>query len=418
MSVREFRLPDLGEGLEEAEITEWMVSAGEQVALNQPLCRVETAKAEVEVPSPFAGTVVDRQGEVGETLPVGSVLVRIETAETAPASSTPTAERESVLVGYGVDPSHGASHRRRRSQRLATPAAAHASKPLAKPTVRKLAIDLGVDLRRIGAGSGRGGVITADDVRASLVPAAEPELVEVAAPAEAGSTIAFRGVRAAMAAKMVQSRSTIPEATCGLWVDCTRMLQARATLEDEARSRGLDTRITPFTLILRATIEALRRSPTLNAQLDEAARQILLLDQIHLGMATATPHGLMVPVIRDAHLLSTTQLAVEMSRLAAGARDRSLKPGELTGSTFTVSNFGAFGLDDGNPVINHPEAAILGVGAIKERVWAVDGALAVRSTAKFSCAFDHRIADGAEAGSFLRTLGELIEEPERLLLGL
>ncbi|MDH3753014.1 MAG: 2-oxo acid dehydrogenase subunit E2, partial [Acidimicrobiia bacterium] len=220
----------------------------------------------------------------------------------------------------------------------------------------------------------------------------------------------LRGIRGILADRMTVSRRTIPDASCGLAVDASRLLAIRSRLQDDEPDRSAD--VTPFTMILAATVQALHRWPMLNATLDEANRTIHLLDDIHLGIATATEHGLMVPVLHDAHRCSLADMAAETRRLAAGARDRSLAPSELMGSTFTVSNFGAFGVDDGVPVINHPEAAILGIGAIAPRPWVANDALSVRSAVTLTVAFDHRVCDGAEAAGFLRTLGDLIENAE------
>jgi pyruvate dehydrogenase E2 component (dihydrolipoamide acetyltransferase) len=209
---------------------------------------------------------------------------------------------------------------------------------------------------------------------------------------------------------MSESRTTIPEATCGRWVDATPLVEMRPALEASA---GI--RVTPFSMIARFTVLALLENPALNAAFDAEAAVIRQYGAVHLGVATATERGLVVAVVRSAHERTLVELAAEIDRLAEGARAGSLAPAELTGSTFTISNFGAFGLDDGNPVINHPEAAILGVGALEARPWVVDGTLAVRHTVKLTCAFDHRVADGADAGAFLGRLASLLEQPGQLL---
>ncbi|MDP8928588.1 MAG: 2-oxo acid dehydrogenase subunit E2 [Actinomycetota bacterium] len=407
MVARDFLLPDLGEGLEEAEIVAWNVSVADHVELNQDICEVETAKAVVAVPCPFSGTVLERFGDVGDTLEVGAPLIRVDTAAPGEASSATarehvtieSAEAPDVLVGYGegVVP----SRRPPRSR-------GEVVKPLAKPPVRKLAKNLGVDLVSLAPGSGPGGIITGADVReaAGVAPSA----------GELASSLPLAGVRKRVAEKTARSRAEIPEATCGLWVDCTALWDVRERLTAAAAAEGEQVALTPFALLLRATVLALRRFPILNARLDTEAGEIRLLEEIHLGIATDAPQGLVVPVIRNAERRSTLDLASELQRLVDAARRGSIGQEELAGSTFTVTNYGALGLDDGNPVINHPEAAILGVGAMKQRPWVVEGELAVRRVAKLVCVFDHRIMDGAEAGGFLGYLGGLVEDPARMLL--
>jgi 2-oxoisovalerate dehydrogenase E2 component (dihydrolipoyl transacylase) len=506
--IKDFLLPDLGEGLEEGEIVEWHVAVGDVVELNQPVADIETAKAVVAVPSPFAGRVVERNGEVGDTLEVGSVLVRIDldvegggTADDAPApvatgesspaqggfetgteaadTAVPDADAEpseaiagerrpstgldadeepQPLVGYGQG--KGGQRRRRRgaaasSADLGAPTAVEVPEVLAKPPVRKLAKDLGVDLTVVAPGSGPGGVITREDVHAAA--AGEPEAAappepgapparRAPAPAETPSAPApalttvgagekpvpgfrgrtpgevepIRGIRKRIVAKMETSRREIPAATCSRDADLTELWELRKELTAEARAQGFDVKITPFAVVLRAAVIALRRYPTLNARIvgregDEPG-EIHLLEHINLGVAADTDRGLVVPNIKDAHTRSLLQLALELQELAGRARDGSLTPAELTGGTFTVNNYGAFGNDDGDPIINHPEAGILGLGAIRERPWVVDGQLAIRRVARFTLAFDHRICDGGEAGRFVTEVAELCEHPGRILL--
>lgn len=407
MVSRDFLLPDLGEGLEEAEIVAWNVSVGDQVELNQDICEVETAKAVVSVPCPFSGTVLDRFGEVGDVLRVGAPLVRVDTMPAAEASPSAagepapvgSADPPDILVGYGE--SLGPSQRPPRPR-------GEVVKPLAKPPVRKLAKDLGVDLVSLAPGSGPGGIVTGADVReaAAVAPGA----------GKLGSSVPLSGLRKRVAEKTARSRAEIPEATCGLWVDCTGLWEVRGRLSRAAVSEDAPVTLTPFALLLRATVLALRRFPIFNASLDLDAGEIRLLEEIHLGVATDAPQGLVVPVIRNAERRATLDLASELQRLVAACRQGSIGQEELVGSTFTVTNYGALGLDDGNPVINFPESAILGVGAMKERPWVVEGELAVRRVAKLVCVFDHRVMDGAEAAGFLGYLGALVEDPVRMLL--
>ena len=486
--IRDFALPDLGEGLEDGEIVRWYVEVGDVVALNDPVAEVETAKAVVDVPCPFAGRVVERLGEEGDTVLVGTVLVRIDVAEQpdvaaagdgdaapshgaepAPADEAPPArpstgldadDEPQPLVGYGQSAAPARRRRRRAaSEEAASASAAAPTKPLAKPPVRKLAQDLGVDLAALAPGSGPGGSITRAEVEAAARAGEEAEVAagtspaaeatEVAAgtgaehtttpaapaldvPATAGAAVpgfrgrhpgeveAIRGVRRRIVDKMETSRRDIPSASCSRDADLTELWELRHDLTDQARSQGYDVKITPFAVVLRAVVLALRRYPTLNARLvgrdgDEPG-EIHLLEPIHLGVAADTERGLVVPNIKDAHTKTLVQLALELQQLAGRARDGSLTPAELTGGTFTVNNYGAFGNDDGDPIINHPEGGILGLGAIRERPWVVDGAVAVRRVARFTLAFDHRICDGGEAGRFVTEVADLCERPARILL--
>lgn len=391
MTVMDFLVPDLGEGLEDATITAWSVAVGDDVELNQTLCTVETNKAEVEIPSPYAGRVVELGGREGETLPVGATLVRI-----AIDAEKPAQKRKPVLVGYGAD--DAMDH----SRRTTTPPPHRAR---TKPPVRKLAAELNVDLAAL-TGSGPDGVITREDVLAAAGRSApSPDMVTVS------------GVRAEMARRMTMSRKQIPDAHTAVQVDGTNLLRLRDRLRDRA---GDEAPITPFVLTLRLLTIALRHHPTLSATWVETTEgaQIHLHSAVHLGFGVAAPRGLLVPVVNDAHLKTTRQLAEEVARLIRGARQGTLKPTELQGSTFTVSNFGALGLDDGVPVINYPEAAILGVGSLKPRAVVVDDAVVARPTMNLTCAFDHRIADGAQVAAFMCELRDLIEAPDTALLDL
>jgi 2-oxoisovalerate dehydrogenase E2 component (dihydrolipoyl transacylase) len=397
-AVKEFLVPDLGEGLEDATITGWSVAVGEDVELNQTLCTVETNKAEVEIPSPFAGRIVELGGAEGQTLTVGSVLVRIATAATqepvAPPPSANGTARKPVLVGYGADDAMDNSRR-----------ASAGERPRAKPPVRKLAAEFNVDLSRV-MGSGPDGVITREDVLAAAGRSAPtPEMVAV------------RGVQAEMAHRMTVSRRQIPDAHAGIQVDCSGLMRLRDRLRDAADD---ESPVTPFVLTLRLLTIALRHHPNLNSTwLDTTdGPQIHLHSAVHLGFGVAAPRGLLVPVVGDAHEKTTRELATSVARLIREARAGTLKPSELQGSTFTVSNFGALGLDEGVPVINYPEAAILGMGSLKPRPVVVDGEVVVRPTMSLTCAFDHRIIDGAAVAAFLTELRDLIEAPELALLDL
>lgn len=398
-TVKEFLVPDLGEGLEDATITGWSVAVGDDVELNQTLCTVETNKAEVEIPSPYAGTIVELGGAEGDTLTVGSVLVRIATsvAEPEPVAPPPSANgtvRKPVLVGYGADDEMDNSRRGSIGER-----------PRAKPPVRKLAAELNVDLSAV-PGSGPNGVITREDVLAAAGRSAPtPEMVAV------------RGVQAEMAHRMTLSRGQIPDAHAGVHVDCSSLIRTRDRLRE---STDDESAITPFVLTLRLLTIALQHHPNLNSTWVDTTDgpQIHLHSAVHLGFGVAAPRGLLVPVVSDAQDKTTRELATVVARLVRDARAGTLKPAELQGSTFTVSNFGALGLDEGVPVINYPEAAILGMGSLKPRPVVVDGEVVVRPTMSLTCAFDHRIVDGAAVAAFLGELRELIEAPELALLDL
>lgn len=418
-------VPDLGEGLEELTIIEWFVQTGEQIELNQPLCSVETEKAVVEIPSPHEGILLTVGGGVGETLVVGSLLARFGTVG-APHSSTPAADDSNhvpraTLVGYGLDESIDRSRRRRVQPRSdVQPASAVALRPLAKPPVRQLAKTLDVDLGAL-AGSGPDGIITRDDVsRAATRSASGSPLVggpEVDDRSREYTVIPVKGVRARIADRMSESRRHIPDATCTIVVDCTRLIEVRSLLNDAARGRGLEPQVTPFSLICRLAVSALAVSPTLNSTFVEASDEIRVYRDVHLGIGTATDRGLLVAVVRQANGRSTMDLSTEITRLTAEARAATLRPVDMSGSTFTVSNFGALGLDEGIPIINHPEAAILGVGSIKPRPHVVGDQVIARATGSFTLAFDHRVCDGSEAAAFLSELRALIEAPELALLG-
>lgn len=383
-TVQTFAVPDLGEGLEEVTLTCWNVAVGDQIDLNQTLCSVETAKAEVEIPSPYAGRVVELGGAAGDVLAVGAPLVRIDTG--VPAE---TGGRAPVLVGYGADDSFDTSRRTCTST---------TGRPKAKPGARKLAAELGVELS--GVPPGPSGVITADGV---LAAAGSDELRPLGP------------VQAAMAERMALSRSKIPDAHAHVQVDGTNLLQLRGRLAEAGGAT-----ITPFVLILRLLVIALSRYPVLNATWVEAPEGPMIRTHhgVHLGFGVAAPRGLLVPVVFDAHRKTTRELADCVARLIVEARAGALKPAELQGSTFTVSNFGALGLDDGVPVINYPEAAILGIGSLKPRPVAVGDTVVVRPQMTLTCAFDHRVTDGAQVAEFLCGLRDLIENPEIALLDL
>lgn len=419
--TRDFLLPDLGEGLTDAEIVQWLVKEGDTVDLNQPIVEVETEKALVEIPSPFAGVVVKTFGDVGQRVNVGAKLISIRTGAEAPQTG-----RKEVLVGYG--PEEGAPRRRKQrrigrrgehepEQEEAAPAPA---KALATPVVRKLAREMGVDIDSV-KGTGPAGRVTREDVLAVAGRAAETADVVRLAPAQtlravpAGpeeERIPVRSIRRAIAEKMVKSKFTIPHVTEWLQIDATELMRLRADLQQSPEARDL--KISPLPIMVKALLAGLRKHPIINSSWDSSTNEIVVKHVHHVGIATDTPRGLVVPVVRDADRLNVFELAEEIARLAAAAREGKATPQDLTGSTITVTNVGSFGMESGTPVINYPEAAILAPGVIAKRPWVVDGEVVARDVMTLALTFDHRIIDGAEAGRFLRYLGDLIEKPARL----
>ncbi|MFF9628407.1 dihydrolipoamide acetyltransferase family protein [Streptomyces fradiae] len=446
--VLEFKLPDLGEGLTEAEIVRWLVSVGDVVAIDQPVVEVETAKAMVEVPCPYGGVVTARFGEEGEELPVGAPLltVAVGAEEEAPAasggagvaagpaaggSSEPADEGSgNVLVGYGTSTS---TARRRRVRPAApsapaapaAPAAPTAAQapaapvegpvPVISPLVRKLARERGIDLRQV-RGSGPDGLILRVDVEHASTAQAPAETapapaVPAAAPAGAAvERVPLRGVRGAVADKLTRSRREIPDATCWVDADATELMAARAAMNAAGGPK-----ISVLALFARICTAALARYPELNSRVDLEAREIVRLPEVHLGFAAQTDRGLVVPVVRDAHGRSAEDLTAEFARLTEVARAGALTPADLTGGTFTLNNYGVFGVDGSTPIINHPEAAMLGVGRIIPKPWVHGGELAVRQVVQLSLTFDHRVCDGGTAGGFLRYVADCVEQPAVLL---
>ncbi|MEU0206375.1 dihydrolipoamide acetyltransferase family protein [Streptomyces canus] len=422
-----FRLPDLGEGLTDAEIVEWKVAVGDTVTIDQIVVEVETAKAAVEVPVPYAGTVLRLHAEAGTPLGVGEPLITVGAvpAASVPAVPETAAERYreeeqagsgNVLIGYGTG--HEPAPRRRRRRTAAAPQApapapvAQAHAPLViSPLVRRLARDHGIDLAAL-APSGQAGVVLRRDVEQAVARQAPASTEPAPAPAVDGPVrIPLRGIRKAVADKLTRSRTEIPDATTWVDVDATGLLQAKRALEAAEPGR----RIGLLALFARICVAGLRRYPELNSTVDTERREILRFDEVHLGFAAQTDRGLVVPVVRDAHQLTTVQLAAELARLTELARTGSLPPDRLTGGTFTLNNYGVFGVDGSTPIINHPEAALLGVGRIVDKPWVVDGELTVRKVTQLSFSFDHRVCDGGTAGGFLRFVADCVERPAVLL---
>lgn len=446
--VQEFLLPDLGEGLEEAEIVHWLVAVGDRVELNQDIVEVETAKAIVTVPSPFVGTVTELGGEVGALVAVGSMLLRVRPdgeASADPEQSGDGADADGELqplVGYGREKNVVARRRRivpsgsRTAARPgpSTTTGAGSMHVAATPLVRRLAKELAVDLTLLAPGTGRDGAVTREDVRSAAagthpqVSAAAPDvgarhdLLEVPGfrGRYPGEVEVVGGIRRRIIEKMERSRRDIPSATISRDADVTALRLLRQELCAQAAAFDREIRITPFHIVMRAVVVALRRFPVLNARYDAEAGTIELLRDINLGFAVDTPRGLLVPNLRQAQGLSIVDLATGVVDLAGRARAGRAEPGELVGGTFTVNNYGAFGNDDGDPIINHPEVGILGVGVTRRRPWVVvdeagDERIEIRDIARFTLAFDHRVCDGGEAGRFVTMVADLCERPQRLL---
>jgi 2-oxoisovalerate dehydrogenase E2 component (dihydrolipoyl transacylase) len=417
VALREFTLPDVGEGLTEAEIVAWQVKPGDTVTVNQVLCEIETAKAAVELPCPWAGTVSELLAQPGRTIEVGTPIITIDTGGAAAARSAGDEEEVPNLVGYG--PRQASATRRPRRSAAPDPSDERPARtdlsdesavrattvPLAKPPVRKLAKDLGVDLRSI-SGSGEGGVITRADVEGAVAAPAP------AAPAPRAGGVRrepIRGVRKATAAAVAGSAFTAPHVTEFLAVDVT------ATMELRDRLRGTreyaEVKLTPLAFVAKAVCLAAKRTPDVNASWDEPAGEIVYYDRVQLGIAAATPRGLIVPKIRDADTLSLRELAGALTDLTGTARAGKTPPSDLVGGTFTITNVGVFGVDTGTPIINPGEAAILAVGAIKPMPWVVDGELAVRTVCQLALSFDHRLVDGEQGSRFLADVGALLTDP-------
>jgi pyruvate dehydrogenase E2 component (dihydrolipoamide acetyltransferase) len=433
MTMPDFLLPDLGEGLEEAEVISWHVQVGDRVEVDQIVTEVETAKAVVEVPIPFAGLVSALHAEPGATVTVGAPLISVTDAVQPvpglrePGITSPAQADEhsgSVLIGYGTS---AAPRRPRRGGRRAAPITQAPAPvtagpvPVISPLVRKLARDGGLDLARI-KGTGPMGLVRRYDVEQALAAArrpavgrADPERGETRQPDEIKPRDEtkppdeirrpLRGVRKATAEKLTRSRREIPEATVWVDVDATGLLAARATMNARTPTQP----VSLIAMLARFAILGLRRYPELNARIEDD--EIVIPGHVHLGFAAQTDRGLIVPVVRDAHLLSLRELSAALGQRTEAARSGRLAPAELTGGTITVNNYGVFGVDGSAAIINHPEVAIIGMGRIIDRPWAVDGQLAVRKVTELTLAFDHRACDGGTAGGYLRYIADCIESP-------
>ncbi|MGW3569114.1 dihydrolipoamide acetyltransferase family protein [Streptomyces sp. NPDC000941] len=409
--TKHFHLPDVGEGLTEAEILEWRVGPGDPVGVNDIIVEIETAKAAVELPSPYAGTVTEVLRAAGEAVAVGAPIIAFEVEEpSAPA-------REPVLVGYG--PAHARTARRPRKREpgppaatSAVPAASATRTSLATPPVRKLARDLGVDLS-LATATGPSGRITREDVHRL---AEQRETAPNTPDAPRGDVVRtpIRGVRKHTAEAMVTSAFTAPHVTEWVTVDMTRSLKLLARARAD-KAFG-DVRLTPLCLVIKAALTAIARHPEINAKWDAAAGEIVQYADVNLGIAAATPRGLIVPNIAAAQRLSLREIAVALTDLIDQARAGRTPPERMRNGTFTITNIGVFGIDGGTPILNPGEAAILCFGQVRRTPWEHKGRIRLRDTTTLTMSFDHRLVDGELGSQVLRDIARFLERPDLMVL--
>lgn len=439
MAPSEFTLPDVGEGLTEAEIVSWKVKAGDTVTVNQVLVEIETAKSLVELPSPFAGTVSALLVDEGQTVEVGTPIISVDSngapaapdlveaaAEVEAVASIEAPEEKSgaVLVGYG-SAGHGTSRRRKGASPAAPaaqPAAAKALPPssvpaaaassvIAKPPIRKLAKDLGVDLATV-AGTGLAGEITRDDVIRQASQASVFRNIQTPEwGTEREERIPVKGVRKAIATAMVQSAFSAPHVSVFSDVNATRTMEFVKRLKNSPDFAGV--RISPLLVMAKAVIWAVRRNPTVNSSWTD--KEIVVHHYVNLGIAAATPRGLIVPNIKDAQDLSLLELAVALEQLTITARDGKTQPAEMAGGTITITNLGSYGMDTGTPILNPGEVGIVALGAIKQKPWVVDGEVRPAYVTTVGASYDHRVVDGDVASRFTADIASVLEEPALLL---
>lgn len=430
-----FHLPDLGEGITEAEIVQWLVKPGDRVTQDQAIVAVQTDKAVVELPSPVAGTVVELAAAEGEVVAVKTVLLTLEEeAEKLPAaqamSAAPTSAvtHQTILPTIKTNLSNGV-------HKDTTPAK-YPHRVLATPVARRMAKEFGIDIATI-RGSGHAGRVRTEDVQqviARMNTQAESKIQPAAPQVSATSAsqpgtpaakavdseqqqeerIPLRGLRRRIAENMVRSVSTIPQVSSLIEVDATGLVALRQSLLPLADAEGIKLSYLP--LIIKALVHTLQQYPAINATIDDSTQEIVLKHYYHIGIATATSDGLLVPVLRHADQMTLLEIAREIGRLAEAGRDQKLKLDELRGSTFTISNYGTVGGFFTTPIINPGESGILGLGRITKRPWVVDDRIEVRPVLPLSFTADHRLIDGELAMRFLNTLIELLEQPQRLLL--
>lgn len=446
MAQSEFPLPDVGEGLTEAEIVSWKVKPGDEVTVNQVLVEIETAKSLVELPSPFAGTVTALLAEEGTTIEVGTPIIRVDSAGgsielQAPAndvdvigsisdtattigtevdSGTPAPDDEgsgAVLVGYGSKGGHATSRRRRpagsapTAPRPTSVPASSANPVIAKPPIRKLAKDLDVDLTTVG-GTGLAGEITRDDV---IRQASQASVFRNIETPEWGKKreerVPVKGMRKAIATAMVSSAFTAPHVSVFTDVNATRTMEFVKRLKASADFAGV--RVSPLLVMAKAVIWAVRRNPTVNSSWTD--KEIIVHHYVNLGIAAATPRGLIVPNVKDAQELSLLELAQALEQLTITARDGKTQPAEMSNGTITITNIGSYGMDTGTPILNPGEVGIIALGAIKQKPWVVDGEVRPAFVTTVGASFDHRIVDGDVASRFTADIASVLEEPALLL---
>ncbi len=432
----EFKLPDVGEGMHEAEIVRWLVKAGDKVKADQVMLEIQTDKALVEIPAPVAGIVAEIRAKEGQMVPVGTVLITFDTA-TAPKPAEKPILEPVLAIASAKAISNGAS------------VVSHPSRVRAAPAVRKKAWELDIDLSVVQSSSPDGRVLLQDvlnyaehrpttdvgvllaaptngknqteEITPGEVPT-PPDVEKIAPPpppiniqaSEEETRKPLVGLRRRIAERMELSWRTIPHVSTFEEVDAGNLSALRTQLAPAAEKRGI--KLTYLPLLVKAAIYALKKTPIFNSSLDDKSREVIYKNYYHIGLATATPDGLMVPVLRHADKLTLLELAVEINRLAEGARNRSLKANELSGSTFTITNYGSYGGSVGTPIINPPEAAILGVGRIADKPVVLEGQIVVRPIMPLCLSFDHRLIDGADSGVFTNHLKEVLETPALLML--
>jgi 2-oxoisovalerate dehydrogenase E2 component (dihydrolipoyl transacylase) len=436
MSIAKFPLPDVGEGLTEAEIVSWKVAVGDHVTVNQTICEIETAKSIVELPCPFAGEVTELLAQEGETVEVGNpiIAVRVLGSSPIPTLSEPDAPAGAVeqeadtgaeyklptLVGYG-DAGEAKSRRRRAIAAVApvttaipvsmVRAMAASDNVMAKPPIRKLAKELGVDLGNV-TGTGMHGEITREDVIGSASQASVfKNLTTPQAPSEREERIPVKGVRKAIATAMVKSAFTAPHVSIFVDVDATRTMEYVKRLKNSVDFAGI--KVTPLLIMAKAMIWAVRRNRMVNSTWTD--EEIIVHNFVNLGIAAATPRGLMVPNIKDADNMSMIELAQAIEQLAATARDGKTTPEDMKDGTITITNIGVFGVDTGTPILNPGEVGIVALGSIRKKPWVVEDEIVIRQVTTIGATFDHRVVDGDVASRFVQDVASVIEEPALLL---
>ncbi|MEY4743242.1 MAG: hypothetical protein RIR34_581 [Actinomycetota bacterium] len=458
-----FNLPDVGEGLTEAEIVSWKVKPGDTVGVNQVIVEIETAKSLVELPCPFAGVVSALLANEGDTVEVGKPIIAVTVADGSPAAvgaapggvqqmhtavataaeqaaeaaatvqdaaASVTEERQPTLVGYGVNHSVGGTRRRGRSVPGGIPVVAaatsaipvaQANQPIsvatdqeaviAKPPTRALARDLNVDITKVTP-TGLAGEVTREDVMAAAAQASVfRNLTTPEAPSERETRIPVKGVRKAIANAMVTSAFQAPHVSIFVDVDATRTMEYVKRLKASTDFAGV--KVTPLLIMAKAMMWAVRRNPMVNATFTE--EEIIVHNFVNFGIAAATPRGLIVPNIKDADKMSMLELAKAIEQLAATAREGKTQPAEMSNGTITITNIGVFGVDTGTPILNPGECTIVALGSIRPKPWVVNGEIQVRQVTTIGATFDHRVVDGDVASRFVQDVASVIEEPALLL---